>query len=205
MFWSRSRDEVWRKGDTSGDRQFIRSAHVDCDGDTLLFLVEQEGAGACHTGSYTCFFRAFGSDEETTRAARSDLSMADPRSRDVHGSWRAPTVWCRCGTPCWPTSRRRWPRSRACAGTTTRVGAGSCSSRSTTVVGGAGGRSSDATRKVKLVARAARSRSAAPFPPTCRPTRGCSPPSTRCSSTTGRRVAERPRLRGQRSRHCTPA
>ncbi len=66
VFWSRSRSEVWRKGDTSGDRQFIRSAHYDCDGDTLLFLVEQEGAGACHTGSYSCFYRAFGSDETTT-------------------------------------------------------------------------------------------------------------------------------------------
>ncbi len=62
VFWSRSRQEVWRKGDTSGDRQFIRSAWYDCDGDTLLFLVEQEGAGACHTGSYTCFSRRFGSD-----------------------------------------------------------------------------------------------------------------------------------------------
>lgn len=68
VFWSRSRSEVWRKGDTSGDRQFIRSAHYDCDGDTLLFLVEQEGRGACHTGSYSCFYRAFGSDEETTRS-----------------------------------------------------------------------------------------------------------------------------------------
>jgi len=67
VFWSRSRNEVWRKGDTSGDRQFIRSAHVDCDGDTLLFLVEQEGTGACHTGSYTCFFSPFGSDDETTQ------------------------------------------------------------------------------------------------------------------------------------------
>ena len=62
VFWSRSRREVWRKGDTSGDRQFIRSAWVDCDGDTLLFLVEQEGAGACHTGTYTCFAQPFGSD-----------------------------------------------------------------------------------------------------------------------------------------------
>ena len=62
VFWSRSRQEVWRKGDTSGDRQFIRSAWVDCDGDTLLFLVEQEGAGACHTGTYTCFAQPFGSD-----------------------------------------------------------------------------------------------------------------------------------------------
>jgi phosphoribosyl-AMP cyclohydrolase/phosphoribosyl-ATP pyrophosphohydrolase/phosphoribosyl-AMP cyclohydrolase len=60
VFWSRSRQEVWRKGDTSGDRQFIRSASYDCDGDTLLFQVEQEGRGACHTGEYSCFFRDFG-------------------------------------------------------------------------------------------------------------------------------------------------
>ncbi len=60
VFWSRSRQEVWRKGDTSGDRQWIRSAHYDCDGDTLLFKVEQEGAGACHTGEYSCFYRPFG-------------------------------------------------------------------------------------------------------------------------------------------------
>ncbi|QXC62553.1 phosphoribosyl-AMP cyclohydrolase [Aquihabitans sp. G128] len=60
VFWSRSRQEEWRKGDTSGDRQFLRSAHYDCDGDTLLFVVEQEGAGACHTGAKSCFFRAFG-------------------------------------------------------------------------------------------------------------------------------------------------
>jgi phosphoribosyl-AMP cyclohydrolase len=62
VFWSRSRQEVWRKGDTSGDRQFIREASYDCDGDTLLFLVEQEGKGACHTGAYSCFFRAFGGE-----------------------------------------------------------------------------------------------------------------------------------------------
>ena len=60
VFWSRSRQEVWRKGDTSGDRQFVRQAYYDCDGDTLLFVVEQEGRGACHTGERSCFFRAFG-------------------------------------------------------------------------------------------------------------------------------------------------
>ena len=60
VFWSRSRQEVWRKGDTSGDRQFVRQAFYDCDGDTLLFIVEQEGKGACHTGARSCFFRAFG-------------------------------------------------------------------------------------------------------------------------------------------------
>ena len=60
VFWSRSRNELWRKGDTSGDRQFIRAAYYDCDGDTLLFIVEQEGNGACHTGEYSCFYRPFG-------------------------------------------------------------------------------------------------------------------------------------------------
>jgi phosphoribosyl-AMP cyclohydrolase len=53
-FWSRSRQEYWRKGDTSGHSQYVRSVHHDCDSDTLLIGVEQIGA-ACHTGSRTCF------------------------------------------------------------------------------------------------------------------------------------------------------
>ncbi len=64
-FWSRSRQEYWCKGETSGDRQYVREASYDCDGDTLLFVVEQEGNGACHTGEYSCFFRRFGADEST--------------------------------------------------------------------------------------------------------------------------------------------
>jgi phosphoribosyl-AMP cyclohydrolase/phosphoribosyl-ATP pyrophosphohydrolase/phosphoribosyl-AMP cyclohydrolase len=60
-FWSRSRSEYWCKGETSGDRQYIRSASYDCDVDVVLFVVEQEGVGACHTGAHSCFFRAFGS------------------------------------------------------------------------------------------------------------------------------------------------
>jgi phosphoribosyl-AMP cyclohydrolase len=58
-FWSRSRQEYWCKGETSGDRQWVREAYYDCDGDTLLFVVDQEGKGACHTGERTCFFRSF--------------------------------------------------------------------------------------------------------------------------------------------------
>jgi phosphoribosyl-AMP cyclohydrolase len=54
-FWSRSRQEHWRKGDTSGHVQLVRSAAVDCDHDTLLIRVEQVGA-ACHTGARSCFF-----------------------------------------------------------------------------------------------------------------------------------------------------
>ena len=64
VFWSRSRQELWRKGDTSGDRQWLRAAYYDCDGDVLLFVVEQEGKGACHTGEHSCFFRAFGDGSE---------------------------------------------------------------------------------------------------------------------------------------------
>jgi phosphoribosyl-AMP cyclohydrolase len=63
VFWSRSRQQRWRKGDTSGDRQWVRAAYYDCDGDVLLLLVEQEGGGACHTGAPSCFFRAFGSGD----------------------------------------------------------------------------------------------------------------------------------------------
>ena len=53
-FWSSSRQEYWRKGDTSGHRQYVRSVAMDCDADTLLVRVVQVGA-ACHTGSRTCF------------------------------------------------------------------------------------------------------------------------------------------------------
>jgi phosphoribosyl-AMP cyclohydrolase len=53
-FWSRSRQEYWLKGETSGHRQWLREVRLDCDGDTLLVKVDQEGA-ACHTGDRTCF------------------------------------------------------------------------------------------------------------------------------------------------------
>jgi phosphoribosyl-AMP cyclohydrolase len=56
-YWSRSRGEYWVKGETSGNRQWIRDVRVDCDGDALLLLVDQEGA-ACHTGERSCFFRS---------------------------------------------------------------------------------------------------------------------------------------------------
>lgn len=56
-YWSRSRQELWRKGDTSGDIQIVREVRVDCDEDTILLLVDQQGKGACHTRKWTCFFR----------------------------------------------------------------------------------------------------------------------------------------------------
>lgn len=56
-FWSRSRSRLWKKGETSGHVQEVREILFDCDADTLLIKVIQKGAGACHTGNRSCFFR----------------------------------------------------------------------------------------------------------------------------------------------------
>ena len=55
-YWSRSRQELWTKGETSGHYQHVRQILIDCDADTLLLKVKQDGA-ACHTGKYSCFYR----------------------------------------------------------------------------------------------------------------------------------------------------
>ncbi len=70
-YWSRSRGEYWRKGDTSGHVQHVRSVALDCDGDALLVRVHQEGA-ACHTGDRTCF------DADDLGAVVGDLPGDDP-------------------------------------------------------------------------------------------------------------------------------
>lgn len=70
-FWSRSRQEYWRKGDTSGHMQFVRSVASDCDGDTLLVRVIQVGA-ACHTGTRSCF---------TDRGIPAVQGLAEPAPR----------------------------------------------------------------------------------------------------------------------------
>lgn len=57
VYWSRSRNRLWRKGEESGNRQKIVSISVDCDEDVLLLEIEQEGGTACHTGRESCFYR----------------------------------------------------------------------------------------------------------------------------------------------------
>ncbi len=56
-YWSRSRQEIWHKGETSGHVQKIKEIYVDCDSDTVLFRVEQVGGAACHTGFESCFHK----------------------------------------------------------------------------------------------------------------------------------------------------
>jgi phosphoribosyl-AMP cyclohydrolase len=58
VFWSRSRQRLWRKGEESGNVQRVQEIRLDCDGDALLLRVEQEGGIACHTGRRSCFYRA---------------------------------------------------------------------------------------------------------------------------------------------------
>lgn len=66
-YWSRSRGKLWRKGETSGQVQYLRELRIDCDGDTVLLLVEQQGV-ACHTGRRSCFFRAWRDSDWTVIA-----------------------------------------------------------------------------------------------------------------------------------------
>ncbi|MFC6633660.1 phosphoribosyl-AMP cyclohydrolase [Microbulbifer taiwanensis] len=63
VYWSRSRNKLWRKGESSGHLQQVREIRLDCDGDTVLLLVEQQGGIACHTGRASCFFRLLADGE----------------------------------------------------------------------------------------------------------------------------------------------
>jgi phosphoribosyl-ATP pyrophosphohydrolase/phosphoribosyl-AMP cyclohydrolase len=79
-FWSRSRQALWQKGETSGHRQHVEAVYADCDGDTLLVLAHPDGA-ACHTGSRTCFFSRLDAPDGAARAA--DATGAGPGILDV--------------------------------------------------------------------------------------------------------------------------
>jgi len=77
-FWSRSRQELWHKGATSGNVQKIMHMAFDCDNDTLLIQVEQTGGGACHTGSFSCF----GDEAGAFHAIENDYATIVDRSRN---------------------------------------------------------------------------------------------------------------------------
>ena len=77
-FWSRSRGEYWRKGDTSGHAQYVRSVALDCDGDALLVRVDQVGA-ACHTGERSCFF----TDLDAAVASAVDATAMEAAAKEI--------------------------------------------------------------------------------------------------------------------------
>jgi len=66
VYWSRSRGRLWRKGEESGHTQQVREIRLDCDGDVVLYAVEQAGGIACHTGRASCFFRRLANDRWET-------------------------------------------------------------------------------------------------------------------------------------------
>jgi len=74
VYWSRSRARLWRKGEESGHVQVVREVRLDCDGDVVLYVVEQQGGVACHTGRASCFFRRL----ENGRWAITDPVLEDP-------------------------------------------------------------------------------------------------------------------------------
>jgi phosphoribosyl-AMP cyclohydrolase len=80
-FYSRSRDKLWKKGETSGHVMHVAEIRVDCDQDVLWLKVDEAGAGACHTGRRSCFYRAIvrsGPDAPLTLAFRDDERVFDP-------------------------------------------------------------------------------------------------------------------------------
>ena len=74
VYWSRSRQKLWRKGEESGNMQTIREIRIDCDADAVLLLVEQRGGIACHTGRERCFYRKY----ENGRWIETDPVLKEP-------------------------------------------------------------------------------------------------------------------------------
>jgi phosphoribosyl-AMP cyclohydrolase len=83
-YYSRSRDELWKKGATSGHTQRVREVRADCDGDALLYVVEQSG-GACHTGFESCFYRTLDGETVGERVFDPD-AVYDDEAGDADGT-----------------------------------------------------------------------------------------------------------------------
>ena len=110
-FWSRSRQEYWCKGETSGDRQWVRSVHYDCDGDALLVVVDQEGAGRLpHRQPHLLLPRLRrrpGRRRDRRHRPRGVRTGPGDGFRALAAKHRS----CRCGASWWPTPSPRWPPS----------------------------------------------------------------------------------------------
>ncbi len=83
-YFSRSRQRIWKKGESSGNIQIIKDILIDCDEDTILLKVEQKGGAACHTGRYSCFFRSLKNDKELYEVNEESISNYDIVDRVYH-------------------------------------------------------------------------------------------------------------------------
>jgi len=79
VYWSRSRQSLWHKGEESGHEQLVKEIRLDCDGDVVLLIVEQVGGIACHTGRHSCFFR---------RLEQDAWVETDPVLKDAHAIYK---------------------------------------------------------------------------------------------------------------------
>ena len=80
VYWSRSRNRLWHKGEQSGNTQRVKSIQIDCDGDAVVLRVDQRGGAACHTGKRSCFFRKL----EEGQWVDEGVQVFDPK--EVYGS-----------------------------------------------------------------------------------------------------------------------
>ena len=80
VYWSRSRQQLWRKGETSGYTQKVKSIRLDCDADVLLLAIEQIGGIACHTGRHSCFFQLHQGGATAGSWTITDPVLKDPES-----------------------------------------------------------------------------------------------------------------------------
>ena len=78
VYWSRSRQTLWHKGEESGNVQKIRAIQLDCDGDTVCYQVEQIGGIACHTGRHSCFFRTLKANDSDVEWQTTEAVIKDP-------------------------------------------------------------------------------------------------------------------------------
>lgn len=78
IYWSRSRQKLWRKGEQSGHVQKLQEIRLDCDNDSLLLVVEQVGGIACHTGRHSCYFQRLEGDNGQRRWQAADPVLKDP-------------------------------------------------------------------------------------------------------------------------------
>lgn len=80
VYWSRSRQKIWRKGEESGHYQTVQDIRLDCDGDVILLSVEQQGDIACHTGRQSCFYSRLNTTGDTPQWEITDPVLKDPKN-----------------------------------------------------------------------------------------------------------------------------
>ncbi|AZV95171.1 phosphoribosyl-AMP cyclohydrolase [Kerstersia gyiorum] len=78
VYWSRSRNKLWRKGESSGHTQHVREIRLDCDNDVILLQVEQHGGIACHTGRESCFYQRLEGQDDQARWVTTDPVLKNP-------------------------------------------------------------------------------------------------------------------------------